>query len=68
MHKGSIKWAPWPEGGAHRVRVTSATSRQGNVSVIWQDGPLKGRPANLEAKSLRASRCDAAVDEWEELL
>ncbi len=63
-----IRWAPWPEGGAHRVRVTSSPGKYGIVSVIWQDGPLKGRHANLEAKSLRAHRRDATVDEWEELL
>ena len=54
-----IRWAPWPWGGAYRVRVTSSPGRWGTVSVIWQGGPLKGRPATLLSRSLRAHRRDA---------
>ncbi len=56
-----IRWAPWPWGGAYRVRVTSSSGRWGTVSVIWQGGPLKGRPATLLSRSLRASRAAAEV-------
>lgn len=54
-----IRWAPWPWGGAYRVRVTSSPGRWGTVSVIWQAGPLKGRPATLLSRSLRANRLAA---------
>ncbi len=54
-----IRWAPWWGGKAYRVRVTSSPGRWGTVSVIWQGGPLKGRPATLLSKSLRAHRRDA---------
>ncbi len=54
-----IRWAPWPWGGAYRVRVTSSPGRWGTVSVIWEGGPLKGRPATLLSRSLRASRLAA---------
>ncbi len=56
-----IRWAPWPWGGAYRVRVTSSSGRWGTVSVIWQGGPLKGRPATLLSRSLRANRLAAAA-------
>ncbi len=54
-----VRWAPWPGGKAYRVRVTSSPGKWGTVSVIWQGGPLKGKPATLLSRSLRAHRRDA---------
>ncbi len=54
-----VRWAPWPGGKAYRVRVTSSIGKWGTVSVIWQGGPLKGKPATLLSRSLRAHRRDA---------
>ncbi len=60
--KGSIRWAPWPgPGGAFQVRIRSAPSKTGLVSVRWQGGPLKGQEANLELRTLRSNRRDAAL-------
>lgn len=60
--KGSIRWAPWPgPGGAFQVRIRSAPSKKGYVLVRWQGGPLKGFEANLELKTLRSNKRDAAL-------
>jgi hypothetical protein len=53
VSKGDIKTAPGFLRGAVRWRVRiEGRPRNKNVLVTWLDGPLRGRPARLEARTL----------------
>lgn len=65
---GRLRWAPGPNGGAFRVRLEGKKAKDGTVLVRWLEGPLGGSEARLDARSLRATRIDAAnYVTWEEL-
>ena len=57
MKRGDIAEAPWNDDETEwfRVRIeSSSVSKKGShASVVWLAGPLKGREARINSKSLR---------------
>lgn len=56
MIKGSIRWAPFPDG-AQKCRVVSSAAG-GSILVRWLTGPLKGREARIASSGLRQHKRD----------
>lgn len=52
MRKGERRYVEVFEGELWIALLTGAPTRKGTVSVEWQSGPLKGRPANVVTSAL----------------